>query len=332
MGQKTITPEIESSHRIKFHYESPQNKIQKTQVKNALIGFQFGLDTKNEGPSLSLREKRWVSVETDELQTLDEFLEQYVSPIQSLLNVATANPNFVEQLTLISPDSETETVEVLFPQKSYWPIERKTLWPHNMLFGFGSIFRDLNRHLSSLFNVSSELQEVFNLYRIALASPNLFLHLRFLTVIQSLEVYHRLRKEQKAEPPIAYTERVREILRSVDAEHKEWVGKRLKWHKRKILRERLGELLSKKQTVMLQIIEDFEDFQDLAINTRNYFAHFSRDLKDKAADGIDLHWLTERLTVLLQACLLNELGFNDDEIYKMFEANRHYMNLKTLLI
>ena len=62
------------------------------------------------------------------------------------------------------------------------------------------------------------------------------------------------------------------------------------------------------------------------VDTRNYQTHHDEDLKERAADGEDLYRLTQKLKMLLEVCLLTEIGFNLEEIKALFLRNSKYQH------
>lgn len=75
---------------------------------------------------------------------------------------------------------------------------------------------------------------------------------------------------------------------------------------------------------MNQLIEEFSDIYKIkqdtinvreVVDSRNYYSHFmDRKKKKHIVDGYDLYILTIKLKRLLVCCLLNFIGFENDEI------------------
>jgi hypothetical protein len=79
------------------------------------------------------------------------------------------------------------------------------------------------------------------------------------------------------------------------------------------LKTRLHALVKPDRATLKAIFGDTAAFVDLAADTRNYMAHRIVELQKKAATGITLHQLIERLRLLVKACFLRELGLTSDE-------------------
>jgi hypothetical protein len=81
------------------------------------------------------------------------------------------------------------------------------------------------------------------------------------------------------------------------------------------LEERLREIFDEYQHEIPNVfIKNKGDFIDTVVVTRNYLTHYDKDLKERAASGIDIFHLARELKMLLEICLLRELGFSSEEI------------------
>jgi ApeA N-terminal domain 1 len=59
-------------------------------------------------------------------------------------------------------------------------------------------------------------------------------------------------------------------------------------------------------------------------DTRNYYTHYGKNLRDKAAKGEDLYWLTSSVSYLLLYFLLIEIGFKPEDIQNILSRNNEY--------
>ena len=51
-------------------------------------------------------------------------------------------------------------------------------------------------------------------------------------------------------------------------------------------------------------------------DSRNYYTHYSSELKDKSLHGMELYYLTQRLKLLLTFALLLDSGFSKELLNK----------------
>lgn len=59
---------------------------------------------------------------------------------------------------------------------------------------------------------------------------------------------------------------------------------------------------------------DKKSFINKVVNTRNYLTHYDQGLKNQAAGDEELVHIIQKLKLLMEICLLSELGFSLDEI------------------
>lgn len=115
--------------------------------------------------------------------------------------------------------------------------------------------------------------------------------------------------------------------RYLPKKHKEFVRQKISNNEKSLLL-RIEELSNEKTEIITPIAHDLEKFTKKIRDSRNYYTHYGKSGKKKAAHGVKLHWLTEKLSILLQACLLDELGFTPEQQIKLFSKNEHYNDLR----
>jgi len=57
-----------------------------------------------------------------------------------------------------------------------------------------------------------------------------------------------------------------------------------------------------------------KSFINRVVATRNYLTHFDQSLEPQAARGVELYRITEELRLLVEICLLGEIGFEAESI------------------
>jgi hypothetical protein len=92
------------------------------------------------------------------------------------------------------------------------------------------------------------------------------------------------------------------------------------------LRERLEEIISEYRSCLpddfFASLEDQSNFLKKIRKTRNYLTHLSSEKDEYVASGQDLLVLSRKLRVLLEVCLLKQLGLKDMDIKKIIAKNR----------
>lgn len=119
-------------------------------------------------------------------------------------------------------------------------------------------------------------------------------------------------------PKEAHEKRVEEILGSALEEHKSWLERKLKVVNEPSLDQRLHEILKRHRGISDFVVgkegEARDEFVKKVVATRNYRTHFDESKKDKAAQGVEeLYRISRQLRLLLEACLMQEIGFDPEE-------------------
>lgn len=189
---------------------------------------------------------------------------------------------------------------------------------HQMLFSYDVIKANAEDVFNKWINAYEILSPALNLYFSTKTGAQKYLEGEFLALAQGLETYHRRTSDKKLMDPDEFDSLVFKIIEKCPKEHVPWLEGRLKHgneinlgNRIKLIIEPFKSLLgnSNKRTKLLRKIVD----------TRNYFTHYSEDLKDKAANGKELWELCQKMEVIFQLHFLKVIGFNEEEINNVIE-------------
>lgn len=187
-----------------------------------------------------------------------------------------------------------------------------------MLFSYDVIKANAEDVFNKWINAYEILSPALNLYFSTKTGAQKYLEGEFLALAQGLETYHRRTSDKKLMDPDEFDSLVFKIIEKCPKEHVPWLEGRLKHgneinlgNRIKLIIEPFKSLLgnSNKRTKLLRKIVD----------TRNYFTHYSEDLKDKAANGKELWELCQKMEVIFQLHFLKVIGFNEEEINNVIE-------------
>jgi hypothetical protein len=194
-------------------------------------------------------------------------------------------------------------------------IERPEL--HKMLFSRRSLPGGFDSALARWLEGAEKLDPVYRLFLGTVYNPSAFIEQQFLSLVTALEVYHR-RSIAAPNPPEKHDTRKREILEATPDKHRVWLERELRFSHEPNLEARLHEIFGKNLEVTQAIVgrkkKARADFIKEVVNARNYRAHFDERLEGRAARGVNLHPINQKLTLLLEGCLMAEIGFEADEI------------------
>jgi hypothetical protein len=202
----------------------------------------------------------------------------------------------------------------------------KTLLPFDMLFTFKDISDRFEVFLRNWFEKADLLEPVYNLCFGTLYNPRMYLEHKFLNMVQAIEAYHRRTMKNFELTEEQHKKRIEEILNAVPLEHKDWLENKLAYSNEPNLRKRLKEILEKFADVLDEFIPDNDSFIHKVATTRNYLTHYDERLKELSVEGEELYHFTQKLKILLEICLLKELGFTSDNIKSLISKNRRYQH------
>jgi len=138
-----------------------------------------------------------------------------------------------------------------------------------------------------------------------------------------LEVYHS-RSEQFASTELSkeqHRQRVEAVVNNSPTELQPWVKERLAFSNQKTLAQRIDDLSRSNAKELEKLAAGFPDFAAKVRYTRNYYTHYSEDLKraGKVATGVELMKLGFVLEDLLEICLLKEIGVEGKAIARILK-------------
>lgn len=207
----------------------------------------------------------------------------------------------------------------------------KKLHPLDALFYYSDIVFGFENCLKNWFSKSELLAPVYDLYFATLYNPAMYLQHEFLSLVQSIESYHRrvfggeyVSKDEYR--PILETLK-RSIPADVDNAFRESLKYRMQYLYEYSLKKRLEKIIEYCGNTLNTIIPDKSEFIEDVYNTRNFLTHYDKELEDKTKKGDELYKRTKQLKFLIETCLLKELGFSDENIFKIVSRNQRYHHI-----
>ena len=269
----------------------------------------------------------------DEAVPAEEWLKLYAIPLTTLVSLATCEDTVMEHVTLLRPDGEPDDTRVELLWRGRAPATRRdrTLLPDERLFSAADPLVPLEQIFTSWLRAWKDLRPVLELFLATRRRSGLYEEHRLLNLTQALEAFHRVRVGGHPLDPAAHNRRVERVLATVSAEDSKWAKHPLKKLANEFtLADRLAALVSGHPWLIGDVAKPTaHKFADEVALTRNYHTHWDELRGAGAATGVDLWPMNERLTVLMEACLLQELGFPEDAIRESIQrASGSYRALK----
>jgi len=326
-------PHLFDEKEVVIRYKLPEP------IQAAIDEYKIFLDVRATGPThsivqkeASIKQRTYIRVEPSGEKSFDEYLN-IMYRIQNFLSLGITEPVYplvVEGITeankvMIDDKTYNPPVKVYY-RVSDIPMAPKTLLPFDMLFTFKDISDRFEDFLKNWFKKTDLLGPVYNLYFGTLYNPRMYLEHRFLSLVQAIESYHRRTMKNFELSEEEHEKRIMEILNAVPHGHKKWLKNKLAYSNEPNLRRRLKEILEKFADVLDKFIPKKDSFINKVVTTRNYLTHYDEKLKEQSAEGEELYRLTQKLKILLEICLLKELGFTSDNIKSLISRNRRYQD------
>ena len=196
----------------------------------------------------------------------------------------------------------------------------------NMLFTFADVSTRFESYLLNWMENSNRLKPVYDLYFGIVHNPSTYLIHAFLSQIQALETYHRRLASKYEFTDDAKNEIAQEVVKR--SSHNYELCK-LQSRKDPPLLMRIIELLKVHQDVVHPVIEYHQhvQFAEFLKDARNYYTHLEPRKDSTAPTRNELWEANQRMKILLQACLLLEIGMNKDQTKRFFSSSREFKTL-----
>lgn len=270
--------------------------------------------------ALTIGQEAYISIRSSAEKEFEDFFET-MQLISNFLSLATNEIVFPLAFKGITQDSKEE-VEIIYKfDYIYFSELIFKISLRDILFSFSEIKHKVAIYLDNWLKKSEVLGPVYELYFGSLYNPLMYPRYHFLSLVQALESYHQRIICDISMPEKKYNAMLVKILESVPTEFKEWLEKKLIYANELSLRDRLSKIFSNNSNTMggLLLKNNSKALIQKIVDTRNYFTHNDKELKDKATTGFDLIKIIQILKLLVINCFLKEIGFDEIEITKIMQ-------------
>ncbi|HSV41912.1 MAG TPA: HEPN domain-containing protein, partial [Methanomassiliicoccales archaeon] len=168
-----------------------------------------------------------------------------------------------------------------------------------------------------------------DLYFAASQSMELFPETRFSMYMQAIEAYHRFRYRNFEVDPEEHSKRLAIIISSIPEEYREWMRDGLEYSNEPSHGQRLREVYREFSEIMDGFVDDGKLFIFKLVKTRNHLTHLEGTFDDKVFSGNGLVLATTRLRLMLELCLLKEIGIGQEQMKAAVMKNTMFAKIKT---
>jgi hypothetical protein len=166
-----------------------------------------------------------------------------------------------------------------------------------------------------------------------ISSPrHMFTNVRFLLAVQALEVFHRRTSDAAPMPAADFKAFAKELVDAIPDSGTLAMKEKLRGTYQFInelsLTQRLKAIIRDLETELGSRPVAFpKDILRKYVETRNYYTHFSENLRDKCLDGGGMYWGTRRIILLLTILFLRRIGVPAPQIIPLLERHREFSRL-----
>jgi hypothetical protein len=224
---------------------------------------------------------------------------------------------------------EKKQVRLLFQQvpKRVEPV--RYLFAEQMLFTTRDI--PFAQIVEKWVRFANAFSDICDLYFSVMYGRGLLRDAGFFMLMQVAEAYHRERYPGSEIPQEDYdNKKKKSIIDSAPTEYRGWLTEKLRYANELTLRKRLRSLIADDKDGLDLVVPDGASFIGKLVDTRNYMAHRTDELRLVAASGVELHYLSANLRVLLKLCFLRELGCSPAERKVIISRHLRFSGRPTL--
>jgi hypothetical protein len=302
---------------------------------NDEISIQFKLTcqqniSKEEGGEFKIAEQANIVLQSKQELPLEKYLI-YLNNFRNFLSLATANPvypielNGFSEQNIINFGSDKFRIPInIFYQLSDYPQQLAKGSLLNCNFLYNQIKTDFCKYFLNWLNKAETLEPLFTLYFGNIFNKSIYLEQRFLSFIYALEFYHRKiiggdYLERSIYLGELYPILIKSMPAKIESHFAESLKAKFKYLNEYSLRKRLHDIFSKNEKLISLLTNKKNDFIAAIVDTRNYLTHYDDENKGNARRGIALFRLTEKLKLIIEICILVEVGLNEDLINRKIE-------------
>lgn len=228
-----------------------------------------------------------------------------------------------ELIGFYGKDEERKKVQIIYDQSFYPQKVSDFLHTNTCLFTYDHIAANDKTVFKEWFVKYEKLAPVFDRYFDAIYNHYLYEINYFLNLISALETYHRRTSTESFFEPSYYQELIKKIKEALPSDNKrlnDWF-KKFDHMNEVSLRNRLKGICNRFKNVFNDIEPETKNFISKVVYTRNYYTHYSEELEAIIIKREDFNRYNSLLNVLIQLCLLSELGFDEDAMKQAIRRN-----------
>lgn len=182
----------------------------------------------------------------------------------------------------------------------------------DMLFRFTEVQDQFESIINKWIKNYEEISPALDLFFLTKTGTLPTWNIQFLTLVQSLEAFHRRTSDEKHMEENEFEEIRKNLIKECPKKERSWFGSKLQYANELTLRNRMQKLTDPFEKYMFG--EKRPLMIDKIVKTRNYLTHYDLKLEQEAAKGQVLEFLCHKMNALFRLHFLKLIGFNEQEI------------------
>lgn len=330
-----MIPADSSDQKISISYQAPP-EIQLSNQIDLNIDFSFSQFTQK-GRDISIVEDIFIKGNCFDNLSWEVILDKYVRPIQDFLTLATNKPNKVISNKLIcskddhEPLSEESSFHLLMNLSQLAVSRNKQSSSHDILFNLTDLVDPPAIVIDKWLDFYERYRDFCKTYFSTeyLSYPNV--ELKFFTIINSIELFANQESPHLFLDKNFISQLHKQLMINLPNEQQAWIEYVVPWKYKMNLPWLLLELMKKFPEVMSPITsEDPADFVRQVVDVSMKAYQRDPTLVGQSNYGVNIHWMTEKIKILLRSLMLSKIGFSSELIIQIMKRNRRYEYLKTV--
>lgn len=295
-----------------------------------VASLQFTATTNPGAGSLNIQEGCDLVLRADSLVQYQEF-EDVLYTFQKFLSLALQRPVYAtkiightDQPKQIIGEHKLYQDHVIIRKLSVKTWDRDELIPHDMLFTLGELGRPAAEVFGKFYTERERLKPSLDLYLSTRYNPTQVVRAEFLTLAQALEGYHRVSMIGAYATDDEYAPIKQSLIAAIPAfvskEFRESLRNRFRYLHEFSLRKRIEALAERHSAAVGHLLGQSRKFASEVSDIRNALTHPAPGQSDEQPDGVAIWHLSEKIALLLETCLLHELGFSVEQVRNILNS------------
>jgi hypothetical protein len=284
--------------------------------------------------SMTFRNECHLFLESDTPHTY-ESLEFLLTGMAQLLALAAERPIYFTKIVGLRPADSTGTQQKveIFRRVRMRADAEKTLRRDQMLFTWEDVQALGPDFIAKFFARREQFRPSLEVLLSDRYNAEAYQHQRFLGLAHGLEAFHRVFVGGKYQTDENYRADLEPRLAAaipadLHSDFRRSLKNKLKYLHEFSLRKRITDLALKFDAIIRDVIRDPRAFAAAVAEERNRLSHPDQSSSLDGSSGRDLWLMAEQMSLLLELCLVRELGFGDGVLNKIVSDGRHAHAIK----